>query len=127
MESKYIMSKYSTKPQYNVAQMTEILEVFGVVHNERKTRDLIQKGRINAQLNGAKTDRRAGYIASQKALYDAIIEHCPIMKEIFEAEYVEEKKRKTKAAAQRSKREALKKKKEKVKTDLEETKKIIEG
>lgn len=105
MEQKYIMSKFSTKPQYNVAQMTEILQVFGVVHNERKTRDLIIKGRIDAKINGPETDRRAGYIASQKALYDAIVKHCPIMKEVFEAEYEAEKKRK----ARRSKRENVKK------------------
>lgn len=84
MDIKYQLSKFSTARYYDVKQATDILQRFGIAHNEKKTRDLIGKGKLVAKSNGSPNDRRSGYSVSEKALYDLVVTEIPIMKEVFE-------------------------------------------
>jgi len=84
MDIKYQLSKFSTAKYYDVKQATDILQRFGISHNEKKTRELIAKGKLVAKSNGSPNDRRSGYSVSEKALYDLVVTEIPIMKEIFE-------------------------------------------
>lgn len=86
MNDKYLLNKFSTKTMYDVKESTDILNKFGISHNEKKTRELILKGKLSAKNKNKnnENDRRSGYEISEKALYDLVVNEIPIMKVIFD-------------------------------------------
>jgi hypothetical protein len=89
MDKKYVVSKFNTAKNIKVPEATEILYQYGIVNSvsdERKTRELITKGRLEAgKAAGANPhDRRSPYLTSQNAIYKLIVQEIPIMKDIFE-------------------------------------------
>jgi len=85
IDNKYIVNKLSTNKFYDVKETTEILEKYGISHNEKKTRDLIAKGRLKARAKGENAnDRRSGYEVSEKNIYDLIVQEIPIMKDFLD-------------------------------------------
>lgn len=82
-EINYYPSPYETNKTYNVVETTEILIQWGLSINEKKTRDLIAKKRIDAKRAGSENDRRSGYLITGKAIYDFIIEEIPIAKTLL--------------------------------------------
>lgn len=96
MINKYIPSKFSTRPNLNAEQATEILMQFGIANTKKRTYELIREGRLRATKpkDSNPRDRRIPYEISEKALYDLIVTQIPFMREIFEHFYQEESKKK---------------------------------
>ena len=107
MEQKYVLNKFNTRTEYDVKETTDILSVFGLAHNERKTREIISKGRLKGEFSGKNpNDRRSGYVVTEKALYDFVVGEIPIMKEIFE-HFKENKPKKTPKTKQTPKKNEI--------------------
>lgn len=80
-----LLNKNATRKTYDVSEATIILQSYGLSHNEKKTRDLIAKGKLRATKRGEdERDRRSGYEMTEKALYDLVVNEIPIMKKIFD-------------------------------------------
>lgn len=84
MNTEFILSKLRTNKKYDVKQATVILYQYGISHNEKKTRDLIAKGKLVAKEKGNPGDRRSGYEIKESDIYDLVVSEIPIMKPIFE-------------------------------------------
>jgi hypothetical protein len=87
-------NKFSSNKYYKVPEVTEILIQWGLSKNDKKTRDLITRGRLQAiKAGNDPDDRRSGYMISEKSIYDFIISQIPIAKEIIDT-YNNEKAKK---------------------------------
>lgn len=74
-----------SRRDYIVPEVTDILKQWGISHNDKKTRDLIQKGKLIARSAGQDPkDKRAGYLIRESDVYKLILEEIPIYKEIIE-------------------------------------------
>lgn len=78
-------SKFATNKNYKVPEATEILAHWGIAKTEKKTRDLISKGKLKAEKAGDNPDdRRSGYLITEKAIYELITSEIPAAKEAIE-------------------------------------------
>lgn len=104
----YVMNKFVTSRFRNVKETTEILQLYGLSKNEKKTRELIRSKRLVARKEEGvhEDDRRSGYVISEKAIYDFIVESIPIMKEIFEELKEDKPKGTIKTAKKKSEEDA---------------------
>lgn len=85
IDEKYLLNKSATNKFIDVKKTTEILAQYGISHNEKKTRDLIAKGRLKARGKGDNpNDRRSGYEISEKNIYDLVVQEIPIMKQFLD-------------------------------------------
>lgn len=83
-KTNYYLSPTS-KAKYTVPEATEILSGWGLSHNDKKTRDLINKGKISAEKAGKNpNDHRSGYVVKSKALYDFITSEIPLASEVMQ-------------------------------------------
>jgi hypothetical protein len=82
---KYVPKKEAGRKTYDVKQTTEFLKQYGLSNSEKKTRDLILKGKLRGKSAGENPDdRRAGKKVSERAIYDYIVSEIPILEDIFE-------------------------------------------
>lgn len=80
----YYPTPFETNKHYTTLEATEILMQWGLSINEKKTRDLIRTGKLEAKRAGDDpNDRRSGYQITGKNLYDFIIDQIPIAKDLL--------------------------------------------
>lgn len=92
-------SSHTNNP-HNVKEATEVLAYWGLSSNEKKTRELINKGKLEAEWSGNEGDRRAGYVVHGRDIYNYIVAQIPpaklLIKEHYELQKIKAKEGKGK-------------------------------